>query len=100
MYDIVSVEHLELRDEERLQIAVKAVNDTARPNSLVLTLLVCRAYLRLTELDPLNPLVEQRTKTIKKAIKEVQRLYIQRRVNDVLATRNRLNTLYIYNLQL
>ena len=59
MYDIVSVEHLELRDEERLQIAVKAVNNTVRPNSLVLTLLVFRVYLRLTELDPLNPLVEQ-----------------------------------------
>ena len=96
----MSTEYLELRDKERLQIAVKAVNNTARPNSLVLTLLVFKAYPRLTKLDPLNPLVEQRAKTIKKVIKEVQRLYIQRRVNDVLTTRNRLNTLYIHNLQL
>ena len=59
VYEIVSIEYLELRDEERLQIAVKAVNNTVRLNSLVLTLLVFRAYLRLIELDPLNPLVEQ-----------------------------------------
>jgi len=94
----VLIEYLELRDKERLQIAIKAVNNIVRPNSLVLTLLVFRAYPRLIELDLLNLLVEQRAKTIKKAIKEVQRLYIQRRVNNTLTTRNRPNTLYIHNL--
>ena len=59
VYEIVSVEYLELRDKEQLQIAIKAVNNTAKLNSLVLTLLVFRAYLRLIELDPLNPLVKQ-----------------------------------------
>jgi hypothetical protein len=37
-----------------LQIAIKAVNDTASLNGLVFTLLVFRTYLRLTNLNPLS----------------------------------------------
>jgi hypothetical protein len=33
-------------------MAVKAVNNTASPNGLVPTLLVYRAYLRISNLDP------------------------------------------------
>jgi hypothetical protein len=36
-------------------MAVKAVNDTAGPDGLVLTLLVYGAYLRMTNLDPSAP---------------------------------------------
>jgi hypothetical protein len=35
-------------------MAVKAVNNTASPNGLVPTLLVYRAYLRISNLDPLT----------------------------------------------
>ena len=35
-----------------LQMAVKVINDTAGPDSLVLTLLVFRAYPRMTDRDP------------------------------------------------
>ncbi|CAL3966496.1 unnamed protein product [Diplocarpon coronariae] len=42
----------------RLQIAIKAINDIAGLNRMIPTLLVFKAYLRLTELDLLNPLVE------------------------------------------
>ena len=38
--------------ELALQMAVKAVNNTASPNGLVPTLLVYRAYLRISKLDP------------------------------------------------
>jgi hypothetical protein len=40
--------------EHRLQMAVKAVNDTAGPDSLVLTLLVFGTYLRLAKTSPLS----------------------------------------------
>jgi hypothetical protein len=33
-------------------MAVKAINDTASPNRLVPTLLIYRAYLRISNLDP------------------------------------------------
>jgi hypothetical protein len=41
-------------------MAVKAVNDTAGPNRLVPTLLVYRAYLRISNLGPPAPsIIEQ-----------------------------------------
>ena len=33
-------------------MAIKAINDTTSPNGLVPTLLVYRAYLRISKLDP------------------------------------------------
>jgi hypothetical protein len=33
-------------------MAIKAINNTANPNKLVPTLLVYRAYLRMSNLDP------------------------------------------------
>ena len=42
----------------------------------------------------------QQAKAIRKAIKEVRRLYATRQVNDVLGIRNGLNTLTTLNLPL
>jgi hypothetical protein len=50
-------------------MAIKAINDIASPNGLVPTLLVFKAYPRLTKLDPPSLLIEARAETIKKAIK-------------------------------
>jgi hypothetical protein len=45
--------------ELNLQIAVKAVNNTAGLNSLVLTLLVFGAYPRISMFDPPAPTITQ-----------------------------------------
>ena len=66
-------------------MAVKAVNNTARPNRLIPILLVFGVYPRIIELDPLNPSVEQRAATIRKAIKEVRKIYAIYKVNNTLA---------------
>ncbi|CAL3966235.1 unnamed protein product [Diplocarpon coronariae] len=81
-------------------MAIKAVNNIAGPNKIIPTLLVFKAYLRLIELDLLNPSVEQRVVTIKKAIKEVRKIYTTHKVNNALGIRNGLRTTYIYNLRL
>jgi plasmid replication initiation protein len=47
-----------------LQIAVKAINDSARPDKIVLTLLVFGLYLRMTKIDPLSPTIAKRAKAI------------------------------------
>ena len=47
-----------------LQMAIKAVNDLAGPDGIVLTLLIFGAYPRMTEMDPLSPLVIRRAKAI------------------------------------
>jgi len=54
-----------------LQMAIKAVNDSAGPDGIVLTLLVFGAYPRMTEMDPLSPSVIRRAKAIQNATKEI-----------------------------
>jgi plasmid replication initiation protein len=59
----------ELKDEHInkemiLQMAVKAVNDLARSDGIVLTLLVFGSYLRITEIDPLSPTIAKRAEAI------------------------------------
>jgi hypothetical protein len=75
-----------------LQMAVKAINDSARPDGIVPILLVFGAYSRLTEIDPPSPSVTKRAEAICTATKKVRRLYAERRVKDALAMRNGPNT--------
>ena len=65
-------------------MAVKAVNDTARQNGLVPTLLVFRAYFRITS-NSLTLTIVERAKLIKKAIVEVAKLYAHRQVSKAIA---------------
>jgi hypothetical protein len=78
--------------EMTLQMAVKAVNDTAGPDGIVPTLLVFGAYPRMTDMDPPSPSIIQRAQAIRAATKEIRRLYAERQVNDALAMRNGPNT--------
>jgi hypothetical protein len=45
-------------------MAVKAINDTASPNRLIPTLLVYRAYPRVSNLDPPAPFITNRAAII------------------------------------
>jgi hypothetical protein len=71
---------------------VKAVNDLAGPDGIVLILLVFKAYSRMTRDSLLLPFITEQAKAIHKAIKEVRRLYAKQQVNNALSIRNRLNT--------
>jgi hypothetical protein len=83
-----------------LQMAVKAVNNSARPDGIVLTLLVFGLYLRMTEMDALLLIIVKRAEAICATTKEVRQLYAKRQVNDALAIRNRLNTIATVDLPL
>jgi hypothetical protein len=61
-------------DEVCLQIAVKAINNIAGPNSLVPTLLVFGAYPRMTLADLSAPSIIKRSKAIQDAIRELRSL--------------------------
>jgi hypothetical protein len=91
-------EHID--KEMILQMAVKAVNDLAGPDRIVLTLLVFGSYLRITEIDPPSPTIARRAEAIRAATTEVRRLYAKRQVNDALAIRNGLNTMATVDLPL
>jgi hypothetical protein len=81
-------------------MAVKAVNDSARPDGIVLTLLVFGSYPRMTEIDALLPIIVKRAEAIRAATKKVRRLYTKRQVNNALAIRNRPNTIATVDLPL
>jgi hypothetical protein len=69
-----------------LQMAVKAINNTAGYDSIVPTLLVFGAFSRITHIDPPAPSIAQRATIIKKAIAKVTKLRMQRQVTDALQT--------------
>jgi hypothetical protein len=55
-------------------MAVKAVNNTTSPNRLIPTLLVYRAYLWISNLDPFAPSIIDRAVIIQKAIAKIVKL--------------------------
>ena len=52
-------------------MAVKAINNLAKLNGIISTLLVFRAYLQITKIDTLLPSIIKRAEAIYAAIKEV-----------------------------
>ena len=83
----------ELRDTKvfkkiELQMIIKSINDFAGPDGLVSTLLIFGAYSRIHEFDPPSLIVSQRVTAIRKAMDEIQKIQIERQVNDALNTRN------------
>jgi hypothetical protein len=55
-------------------MAVKAINDSARLDGIIPTLLVFGVYLQMTKIDTLSLSVTKRAKVIRTATKEVRRL--------------------------
>jgi len=85
--------------EMALQMAFKAINDSAGPDGLVPTLLVYGAYPRMNATDT-NPTISQRAAAIKKAMVELRKLQAKRQVTDALAMRNGPVTTPIHDLTL
>jgi hypothetical protein len=71
-----------------LQIVVKAINDSARPDRIIPILLVFGAYPRITKNSAPSLIITKRTEAIRKATKEVRCFYAERQVIDALAIRN------------
>ncbi|KAL3420591.1 hypothetical protein PVAG01_07036 [Phlyctema vagabunda] len=87
-YDIIVAELSPIRKEDALQMAIKAVNDTAGPDGLTPTLLVFGSYPRLSNRDPPHPSVLARGRAIEKAMKEVSQLHAKRQVAEARNQRN------------
>ena len=81
-------------------MAIKAVNNTAGPDRLVLILLVYRAYLQISNLNPPAPSVIDRAAIIRKVMAEIVKLQAKQTVNSALYHYNRLDTTLIYDLPL
>ena len=81
-------------------MAVKAINNTASPNGLVPTLLVYRAYPRISKLDPPAPSIIERATIIQKAMAEIVKLRAKQTINNALYYYNGPNITLVYNFPL
>jgi hypothetical protein len=99
-YQIITVEIPDINKDMALQMAYKAINDSAGPDGLIPTLLVYSAYPRISESNGPSPTVTQRATAIKKAIAKIHKLRAKRQVADALNTRNRPNVKAIHALEL
>jgi hypothetical protein len=99
-YLIITTEIQGIDKDMALQMAFKAINDTAGPDGLVPTLLVYGALPRMVEYDAPSPTVTQRSAALRKAMAEIQKLRAKRQVTDALNTRNGPSTTDIHDLTL
>ena len=83
-----------------MQIAVKAVNNTAGLDGLVPTLLVYGAYLRISNLDPPALFITERAAAIWKAMAKIVKLWAKQVVSNALYHYNGPNTTPVHNLLL
>ncbi|KAK1914231.1 hypothetical protein P3342_007477 [Pyrenophora teres f. teres] len=86
--------------DDILQMAVKAINDTAGPEGLIPTLLVFGTYPRLSKTSPPSPSITARATAIRKAMAEVWKIKAKRQVNEALGTRNGPNDIVTQVLEL
>jgi predicted ATP-grasp superfamily ATP-dependent carboligase len=77
-YQIIVSEIPELDKDIALQMAFKAINNSAGLDGLVLILLVFGAYPKIIELNVLFPTITQRATAIKKAMAEIHKLQAKR----------------------
>ncbi len=81
-------------------IVVKAVNNIAGPDGLVLTLLVFGADPCMYSMDPPVPTIIQRATAIEKAMDEVRKIRAENQMADVLNTKNGPLMDFVHNLPL
>src|SRR5450432_2959538 len=99
-YTIITAEIRDIDKDMALQMAFKAINDSAGPDGLVPTLLVYGAYPRMSEHEAPTATVTQRALAIKKAMVEIQKLRAKQQVATALNTRNGPNTTNTLDLPL
>jgi hypothetical protein len=97
-FSIISTEVQDIGNDMALQMAFKAVNDTAGPDGLVPTLLVYGTLPRMVEYDAPSPTIAQRSAALKKAMMEIQKLWAKRLVANALGTRNGPSTTGLHDL--
>jgi hypothetical protein len=74
-----------------LQIAVKAVNNTAGPNGLVPILLMFGTFPRISHESPPSSSITARGEAMRKAMAEIHKLKAQRQIAGAFAIRNSPN---------
>ena len=81
-------------------MAIKAINNITNLNRLIPTLLVYKAYLKISKLNPSAPSIINQAVVIQKAMAKIVKLQAKQTVNNTLHYCNRPNIILVYNLPL
>ncbi|KZL72015.1 hypothetical protein CT0861_11847 [Colletotrichum tofieldiae] len=84
--------------ETILQIAVKALNNTAGPHGIIPTLLIFRTYPQINKDSHPSPNIVQQAKAVQKAIKMLQGIQAEVKINRAINTRNSPNLQKVLSL--
>ena len=87
MKDLINIE-IKISKKLNLQMIVKTVNDIAKTNDLVPTLLVFGAYSRMHHLDLSASNIIQRAAAITKTMKKMKKMIVEKQIRNVLNIRN------------
>jgi hypothetical protein len=79
-------------------MTIKTINDSARPDEIILILFVFSTYPRIIENSVLSLIITKRTKTIRKTIKEIRYFYAKQQVIDTFVIRNNPNIIITLEL--
>ena len=101
MKDLASVD-AKVSKKIKLQMIIKAVNDTAKTNGLVSTLLVFDAYSRMHHQDPSASNIMQRAVAINKVMGEMKKMMTKKQIRNVLNIKNGPDSIvnYFHDLSL
>lgn len=100
-YNIIKAEVGDfVTSNQRLQLAFKAVNDSAGPDGLIPTPLVFGAYPRMSHDSSPSLSATQRAEALRKATSEAQKILATRQVVEALVSRNGPNAMPLHKLTL
>ena len=99
MKDLASVD-AKISKKIKLQMTIKAVNDTAETNGLVFTLLIFDAYSRMHHLDLSAPNIMQRAVAISKAMSEMKKMMTKKQIRDALNSKNGFIVNHLHDLSI
>ena len=82
----------------KLQMIIKAINDTAKANNLVFTLLIFGAYSRMHHLDLSASNIVQRAVVISKVTGEMRKIMTEKQIDNALNIKNGSIINYFHDL--
>ncbi len=100
VYDILSADTPQLSREERLQSAVKAVNDTVGPDGLIPILLVYGAYPHISREDKPIPSNTEQARVIERTMDDVCRSNAKSAITKAMRTTRGLDVVAVLRLLL
>ena len=99
MKNLINIE-IKISKKLNLQMIVKTINDTAKANGFVFTLLIFDVYSRMHHLDFSASNIIQRATAIIKTMKKMKKMIVEKQIRNVLNIRNESIISHLHDMSL